>query len=70
MADGPDAAAPCWVLVALLPVLGVDGAAIASAVAYGVALAVMLLALRRLRPDSSGPRHRKRPASQDPSQGV
>lgn len=48
-------------LVALLPVAGVYGAAIASAVAYGVALAVMLRSLRKLPPDSSGARHRKRP---------
>jgi O-antigen/teichoic acid export membrane protein len=38
-------------LIALLPVVGVAGAAIASTVAYGVALAVMLRSLRRL------PRH-------------
>ena len=42
-------------LVALLPVAGVYGAAIASAVAYGVALAMMLLSLRRLPSDTSGP---------------
>ena len=46
-------------LVALLPVAGVYGAAIASTVAYGVALVMMLLSLRRLRSDSSGPRHRR-----------
>jgi O-antigen/teichoic acid export membrane protein len=38
-------------LVALLPIVGVYGAAIASTVAYGVALAAMLRSLRRL------PRH-------------
>jgi O-antigen/teichoic acid export membrane protein len=38
-------------LLALLPVIGVYGAAIASTVAYGIALAVMLRSLRRL------PRH-------------
>jgi O-antigen/teichoic acid export membrane protein len=38
-------------LIALLPVVGVAGAAIASTVAYGVALAAMLRSLRRL------PRH-------------
>jgi O-antigen/teichoic acid export membrane protein len=56
-------------LVALLPVVGVYGAAIASAVAYGVALVVMLMRLRRLPSNSSGPRHRRRPAGEDPSQG-
>ena len=45
-------------LVALLPVVGVYGAAIASTVAYGVALAVMLLSLRGLPSDTSGARHR------------
>jgi O-antigen/teichoic acid export membrane protein len=57
-------------LVALLPVAGVYGAAIASAVAYGVALVVMLLALRRLPSDSPGPRHGRRPADEDPPQGA
>ena len=47
-------------LVALLPVVGVYGAAIASTVAYGVALVVMLLSLRRLPSESPRPdaRHR------------
>jgi O-antigen/teichoic acid export membrane protein len=40
-------------LAALLPVVGVYGAAIASLVAYGVALAMMLLSLRRLSSDGS-----------------
>ncbi len=57
-------------LVALLPVAGVYGAAIASAVAYGVALAMMLLSLRRLPPDGSRPRHRRRPADEYPPQGA
>ena len=57
-------------LVALLPVAGVYGAAIASAVAYGVALVMMLLSLRRLPSEGSGPRHRKRPADEDPPQGA
>jgi O-antigen/teichoic acid export membrane protein len=47
-------------LVTLLPVVGVYGAAIASAVAYGVALVMMLLSLRKLPSDTSPPRHRKR----------
>ena len=46
-------------LVILLPTAGVYGAAIASAVAYGVALAMMLLALRSLPPDSSASGTRK-----------
>jgi O-antigen/teichoic acid export membrane protein len=46
-------------LVTLLPVAGVYGAAIASAVAYGVALVIMLLSLRKLPSDSSSPRHRR-----------
>jgi len=57
-------------LVALLPVVGVYGAAIASAVAYGVALAMMLLALRRLPSDTPGLRHAGRPADEDPPQGA
>jgi Na+-driven multidrug efflux pump len=48
-------------LVALLPVAGVYGAAIASSVAYGVALVMMLLSLRRLPSDSAEPRHRRVP---------
>ena len=43
-------------LVALLPLVGVYGAAIASAVAYGVALVMMLMSLRRLPSDCSKPR--------------
>ena len=57
-------------LVALLPVAGVYGAAIASTVAYGVALVMMLLSLRRLPSDSAEPRRRRCPADQGPSQGA
>jgi O-antigen/teichoic acid export membrane protein len=42
-------------LIALLPIIGVYGAAIASTVAYGAALAAMLRSLRHL------PRHARRP---------
>ena len=50
-------------LIALLPVAGVYGAAIASGVAYAVALAMMLASLRRLPSDSSVTRRgRHRPA--------
>jgi O-antigen/teichoic acid export membrane protein len=68
-AEGLGAVFTVVLLVALLPVVGVYGAAIASAVAYGVALAMMLLALRRLPADSSGPRHRRRRGIEDPGQG-
>jgi Na+-driven multidrug efflux pump len=44
-------------LFALLPLVGVYGAAIASTVSYGVALAVMLRRLSR-RPPQAG-RHRQ-----------
>lgn len=54
-------------LVILVPFAGVYGAAIASSVAYGVALVMMLLRLRRLPSDTSGPKHRRRPAIEDPS---
>jgi O-antigen/teichoic acid export membrane protein len=57
-AEGLAAVFTVALLVALLPVVGVYGAAIASTVAYGVALAVMLLSLRRLPSDTSGARHR------------
>jgi O-antigen/teichoic acid export membrane protein len=57
-------------LVALLPVAGVYGAAIASAVAYGVALVMMLLSLRKLPPDSPEARHSGRPADENPPQGA
>jgi O-antigen/teichoic acid export membrane protein len=55
-------------LVVLLPVAGVYGAAIASAVAYGVALAMMLLSLRKLPADSPGPRRARPAADEDPPQ--
>jgi O-antigen/teichoic acid export membrane protein len=61
-AQGLAAVVTVVLLVALLPVVGVYGAAIASAVAYGVALAMMLISLRRLPPDSRQGRHRRRPA--------
>jgi len=60
-AEGLAVAFTVILLVVLLPVAGVYGAAIASTVAYGVALVVMLLSLRRLPSHSSGPRRRKRP---------
>jgi O-antigen/teichoic acid export membrane protein len=61
-AEGLAAVFTVVLLVALVPVDGVYGAAIASAVAYGVALAVMLVSLRRLPSDSSGA-----PAPQTPA---
>ena len=57
-------------LVALLPLVGVYGAAIASAVAYGVALVMMLISLRRLPSDSSRPQHHSFTADQEPSDGA
>jgi Na+-driven multidrug efflux pump len=56
--------------VALLPVAGVYGAAIASTVAYGVALVMMLLSLRRLSSDGYRPRHSKDQVREDPTQGA
>ena len=61
-AEGLAAVFTVILLVTLLPVAGVYGAAIASTVAYGVALVVMLLSLRRLPPDSPGARHGQAPA--------
>jgi O-antigen/teichoic acid export membrane protein len=46
-------------LITLLPVLGVYGAAIASAVAYSIALVMMLLSLRKLPSDTSSSRRRR-----------
>jgi O-antigen/teichoic acid export membrane protein len=46
-------------LFALLPVIGLYGAAIASGVAYGVALTIMLLSLRRLPPHDALPKRRQ-----------
>ena len=64
-AEGLAAVFTVILLVALLPVVGVYGAAIASAVAYGVALGMMLLSLRRLPSDSSGSGHNELPADED-----
>ena len=61
-AEGLAAMFTVVLLVALLPVAGVYGAAIASTVAYGVALAAMLLSLWRLSPDNSSPPHARRAA--------
>jgi O-antigen/teichoic acid export membrane protein len=69
-AEGLAAIFTVILLVALLPVAGVYAAAIASAVAYGVALAMMLLSLRGLPSNGTGPRHRKGPADNDPPQGA
>jgi O-antigen/teichoic acid export membrane protein len=65
-AQGLAAIVTVVLLLALLPVVGVYGAAIASAVAYGVALVIMLLSLRGLRSDSSRPKHRDCGAGEDP----
>ena len=59
-AEGLAAVFTVVLLVALLPVVGVYGAAIASTVAYGVALAMMLLSLRRLESRGPGSRHHGR----------
>jgi O-antigen/teichoic acid export membrane protein len=67
-AEGLAAVFTVILLVALLPVAGVYGAAIASTVAYGVALVMMLLSLRKLSSDNTGPRHGRHPAAEDPSQ--
>jgi len=66
-AEGLAAVFTVVLLAALLPVVGVYGAAIASTVAYGVALAMMLLSLRRLESHGSGPRHRKGPVLDTPT---
>ena len=47
-AQGPAAVFLVVLLIVLLPVIGVMGAAISSTVAYGIALALMLRRLRRL----------------------
>jgi O-antigen/teichoic acid export membrane protein len=60
-AEGTAAVFTVVLLLALLPAVGVYGAAIASAVAYGVALAVMLLSLYRLPSQPGTPRHGKHP---------
>jgi O-antigen/teichoic acid export membrane protein len=69
-AEGLAAVFTVVLLVVLLPVAGVYGAAIASAVAYGVALVMMLLSLRGLRSDNSRPKHRRRRFGGDPSLGA
>ena len=66
-AEGLAAVFTVALLVILLPVAGVYGAGIASTVAYGVALLIMLLSLRRLPSDNSGPPHDRHPAGEDPS---
>lgn len=68
-AEGMAAVFTVVLLLTLLPAVGVYGAAIASAVAYGVALAVMLLSLHRLPAQPGTPRHGKYPAHAAPSQG-
>jgi O-antigen/teichoic acid export membrane protein len=76
-AEGLAAVFTLILLAALVPFIGVYGAAIASTVAYGVALVIMLISLRRLRSDSSGPRHRRsrarhrrRPAGEYSARGA
>jgi O-antigen/teichoic acid export membrane protein len=69
-AEGLAAVFTVILLVALLPVAGVYGAAIASTVAYGVALVMMLLSLRRLSSDGYRPRHSKDQVREDPTQGA
>jgi O-antigen/teichoic acid export membrane protein len=69
-AEGLAAVFTLILLVALLPFVGVYGAAIASAVAYGVSLAMMLMSLRRLPPESRGGRHRRRPSDEYLPQGA
>ncbi|MGH3220389.1 MAG: oligosaccharide flippase family protein [Streptosporangiaceae bacterium] len=56
-AEGLAAIFTVVLLAALLPIVGVYGAAIASTVAYGVALVMMLLSLRKLPYEGSGSRH-------------
>jgi O-antigen/teichoic acid export membrane protein len=62
-AEGLAAVFTVLLLLALLPLVGVYGAAIASTVAYGVSLAMMLLSLRRLEPVRRRGR-RRRPAKE------
>jgi len=68
-AEGLAAVFTVILLVALLPVFGVYGAAIASTVAYGIALFMMLWSLRTLPADSSGPRHRRQSSRRRPISG-
>jgi len=60
-AEGLAAVFTVILLIALVPIAGVYGAAIASTLAYGVSLIMMLSSLRKLQSNNSGPRHRKRP---------
>lgn len=62
-AEGLAAVVTVVLLAALLPVAGVYGAAIASALAYGVSLTMMLLSLRRLPPDGPAAGRHRRPRS-------
>ncbi len=68
-AEGLAAVFTVVLLLILLPAVGVYGAAIASAVAYGVALAMMLLSLRNLTRSSYSPAHSKHPAHATDRQG-
>ena len=54
-AQGPSAVFLVVLLIVLLPIVGVMGAAISSTVAYGIALALMLRWLHRLPVVSAGP---------------
>jgi O-antigen/teichoic acid export membrane protein len=54
-AEGLAAVFTVVLLIVLLPMLGVTGAAIASTVPYGISLAVMTRSLRRLSPSESQP---------------
>jgi Na+-driven multidrug efflux pump len=65
-AEGLAAVFTVVLLIVLLPAVGVYGAAIASAVAYGVALAVMLVSLHRLPSHPGPPRHGRHAAHADP----
>ena len=69
-AEGLAAVLTVILLVALLPLVGVYGAAIASTVAYGVALAMMLLSLRRLESGRPRARHCLHPTYDDPPRAA
>jgi O-antigen/teichoic acid export membrane protein len=69
-AEGLAAVFTVILLVALVPIAGVYGAAIASTLAYSVSFVMMLSSLRRLPSSSSGPRHRKRPTARHTFQGA
>jgi O-antigen/teichoic acid export membrane protein len=64
-AQGLAAVFTVLLLITLLPIIGVSGAAIASTVSYGVALAVMVRSLSRLprHARGSGPRAKDVPAT-------